>query len=366
MKKTQLILIFSLLAASIFMAGCGTLVNPSSWPGVSVEGETVYVAYGNHVYALQLTNGTERWRFPEEAAKGKSFYSTPVFDGDGNVYFGSYSQNATNGNDIYKVEQQNGNELWQFDQANNRYIASPLVVEGEIYAPNADSAIYKLTAEGDWLEDWVFNGEEPLWAQPEWEDGRLYVSGMDHHVYALDAESGEVIWISDDVQSAIASPPLVGEGDVLYVGTFGSEILAIDKAYGEIQWRAEMDDWVWATPALMDGNLYVGDQSGTFLVLDAETGDELWRLEADGGILGTALVLDGKVYFGTETGKIYRVDSGGDTGWDFAIIHTVAGKVYGPLAAGGDRILVGVVGGDAILVAIDLDGSEKWDFSPEN
>lgn len=365
MKKNQLIIIFSLLIASVFLGGCGTLIAPSSWPGVAVDGDTVYLANGSHVYALQLSNGSERWRFPNEADNNQTFYAAPVFDGEGNIYFGSYSQNSSNGNDIYKLNQQNGNEIWHFDSATNRYIASQLVIDGAVYAPNADSTIYKLTSDGTWLEDWSFHAEEPLWAQPQWEDGTLYVSSMDHHIYAVDAESGEVVWMTDDLGSAITSPPLIGEAD-LYVGTFGSEIVAIEKSSGVVNWRAPMADWVWATPAWMDGNLYVGDQSGSFVVLDATNGEELWMLQADGAIVSEALVYEGNIYFGTESGKIYRVTVSESGEWDYAIIHTVQGEAYSPLVGAGDVILIGVISEDTILVVIDLDGNEKWDFSLEN
>ncbi|MDH3943215.1 MAG: PQQ-binding-like beta-propeller repeat protein [Anaerolineae bacterium] len=366
MKKIRYPTIFSLLALSLFLGGCGTLINPSSWPGLAVEGESVYIAYGSHVYALQLSNGAEQWRFPEEAENSLSFYSAPVLDGDGSLYFGSYSQSASNGNNIYKVDQKNGNETWHFDGASNRYIASALVVDGALYAPNADSILYKLSTDGQWLEDWSFQGEEPLWAQPQIDEGVLYLTGMDHHVYAIEESSGEVIWITEDLSSAIASTPLIGDDGNIYIGTFGSQVLAIDKDTGTTQWTAEMDDWVWGTPAILDGNLYIGDQSGTFMVLDSESGEQLWSLQADGGIIGTPLVIDERVYFGTEAGKIYRIETTESGDWDFSIIHTVEGKVYSPLVLAGDILLIGVVEGESILVVIDMDGNEKWDFSPEN
>ena len=41
----------------------------NSWPGVMIdaEQETIYVAYNTFIYALNLSNGSEKWRYPAKA-----------------------------------------------------------------------------------------------------------------------------------------------------------------------------------------------------------------------------------------------------------------------------------------------------------
>jgi outer membrane protein assembly factor BamB len=366
MKKYSLLLVFSLLALSFVLSGCGVLINPSSWPGISVYEDTVFVAYEGHVYALQVNNGIERWRFPAEADSSISFYAAPVVTEDGQLLVGSYSGSGNNGNNLYSLDPDRGNENWHFDGASNRYIGSPLASAEGIFAPNADNTLYKLNADGVLFSNWSFQADEPLWSQPVLEGDRLYISSMDHHLYAIGEESGRIQWISEDLGSAVASPPIVGANGNLYVGTFGSQIASINPANGQVLWATDTEDWVWSSPTEADGKLYAGDQSGTFLILDSSSGDELWRMEADGAILGSPLIIDEKVYFASEAGSVYLVEPQGENDWDYEVIKHIEGRLLGPLVAAGDLILIGVVEADSIVVAIDQNGDQEWAFTPDN
>ena len=39
----------------------------SGWAGITTDEDTAYLAFSSHIVAVNLTNGTERWRFPKEA-----------------------------------------------------------------------------------------------------------------------------------------------------------------------------------------------------------------------------------------------------------------------------------------------------------
>ena len=54
--------------STLLLAGCsGAAMTPSSWPGVSADSTTAYVASNQAVYAVDLATGAERWRFPATA-----------------------------------------------------------------------------------------------------------------------------------------------------------------------------------------------------------------------------------------------------------------------------------------------------------
>lgn len=366
MKKYLKLILFGLLALSILLTGCGVLIEPSSWPGISAYEDTVYVAYGGQVYALQLNSGNNLWRFPDEADSNIYFYAAPVLTSDGQLIVGSYSRGGTNSNNLYSLDSKNGNQEWIFDEANNRYIGSPFANEEAIFAPNANNQLYKLDLDGNLISGWSFEANDPLWAQPVSNGDILFLASMDHHVYAFNSESGRLQWPPLDLGSAIASPPTLGENGTLYVGTFGSQIVAIDSRNGKIIWKLDTEDWVWSSPTEADGKLYVGDQSSTFLIIDASSGIELWRMTADGAIIGSPLIVGENIYFATESGSVYMLEADGENDWDFKIIKQLEGRILGPLVLAGEFILIGVVDADAILVAIDYNGNQEWVFSPEN
>lgn len=365
MKKNTLILIFSMFALSL-LSSCGVLIEPSSWPGISTNEDTAFVAYEGHVYALQLSNGIERWRFPDEADSNINFYAAPVLTDDNQLLVGSYSSGANNNNFLYSLDPGQGNEIWKFEDASNRYIGSVFASTKAIFAPNADNTLYKLDLNGVPIRNWSFQADEPLWAAPVLEDGNIFLASMDHRLYAIGEESGRIQWVTKDLGSAIASPPIVGENGNLYVGTFGNQIMSINSTNGKVLWATDMEDWVWSRPAEADGKLFAGDQSGTFIILDSSSGIELWRMTADGAILGSPLIIGDKIYFASEAGSIYLVETNGNNDWKYNVIKSIEGRLLGPLVTAGDLILIGVVEGEAIVVAIDLDGNQQWAFEPNN
>ena len=66
-SKKLIVLLFVLMA--VVLSGCtGGAGITTSWPGVTIdsERELAYIANGQHVYAVSLANGVEKWRFPAE------------------------------------------------------------------------------------------------------------------------------------------------------------------------------------------------------------------------------------------------------------------------------------------------------------
>jgi eukaryotic-like serine/threonine-protein kinase len=110
------------------------------------------------------------------------------------------------------------------------------------------------------------------------------------------------LW-SVNVGSAIAGTPLL-DGETLYVGTFGNELLAINTQSHEITNRFSTTDWVWATPVLQDGVLYFGDLDGYIYALDIATWQQKWKVrdeEHKGAIRGKLAVVDGLILAGLDS-----------------------------------------------------------------
>ncbi len=61
----------------------------------------------------------------------------------------------------------------------------------------------------------------------------IYIPSMDHHLYAIDAQSGNIKWTSDALGGSLVGTPALSPEGVLYVGTFGSQLVAIDSNNGK-------------------------------------------------------------------------------------------------------------------------------------
>ena len=65
---------------------------------------------------------------------------------------------------------------------------------------------------------------------------------------------------------------------------------------GELLWRYELGSAVWSAPTVADGVIYFGTRGNQVYALDAESGAVLWRFLTDGSINESPAVKDGVVY----------------------------------------------------------------------
>jgi outer membrane protein assembly factor BamB len=361
MKSKRLVLSILILLTANFLTACvGGAGIASSWPGISADEDTAYLAFNNHVYAIALDNGAEKWRFPSESNNRITLYADPVLSPDGQLIVGGYN------NVLYSLNPDSGQMNWEFGEAGNKYLASPLAVEQGIFAPNADNNLYALELDGS--RRWEFNTQGEIWARPVSDPDCecIYLTSMDHRVYALNPSNGELRWQSEELGGAIVGSPTLSEDGVLYVGTFGREIIALDTADGRVIWRSPTAGWVWGGPTLDGDRLYVGDLDGNFYALNASDGQAIWNLtpdQLDGSIAGSPLIIDGTIYFSSESGSLFALDSSGNTLWSQAI----GGRLLGSPVPAGDLLLVAPNVADQLLVAVAQDsGAQRWTFTPEN
>ena len=361
MKKRKFpLLILGMIFASLLLSACtGGAGITTSWPGLYMDpqSETVFVAQGTHVYAVNLTNGTEKWRFPAEANNKLSFYAPPTLTADGQLIAGAYNNN------LYSINPQTGQQNWVFDQAKDKYIGSAHAAGEMIYAPNNNNKIYALDSNGSL--SWEYKTEHAIWAQPLTDGERLYVASMDHRLYALDPASGSLIWESEDLGGAVVKSFAFDTLDVLYVGTLGEDLVAVSSKNGEILWQTALNGWVWSLAVPAEGTLFLGDQEGFVYAIDAATGAIIWNVRPDTGagraILSTPVLAGESLYFASEAGILYAVDAAtGNPGWN----KTIGGKIYSDLKLVGETILLAPNEFDSILVAVDLQGNNRWSFTP--
>jgi polyvinyl alcohol dehydrogenase (cytochrome) len=137
-------------------------------------------------------------------------------------------------------------------------------------------------------------------SQPAIYGGRVYVSGNDGSVYALDAATGCTFWATA-TPKPVRSGMLVGKSGSVYAVFFGDadgSIYALDANSGQFLWRTQADSHpaatITGTPSYLNGRLYIPVSSGeeqsrrrpgyeccTFrgsvVAMDAASGKILWQ-----------------------------------------------------------------------------------------
>ncbi|MFJ8199965.1 PQQ-binding-like beta-propeller repeat protein [Streptomyces sp. NPDC096152] len=161
-----------------FEAPAVFLCPPAFAPGPAVTGGGVYLAdYLGTVYALDATDGRDRWRIATESRAGID----PVLVAAGHVHVGS-------GKGLYTLDAVTGTPKWRF-QAGGEIVGSPAVAEGRIHFGSTDHLLYTLKADDGRLRWKLATGGE-ITGSPVVRDGVVYACSKDRCVYALDAEKG--------------------------------------------------------------------------------------------------------------------------------------------------------------------------------
>ncbi len=349
--KKYIALIGLLLGLAMILGGCATGLTASSWPGVTADANNAYLAGGSYVYAVNLQTGAQVWRFPEKASVANPFFATPVLTSDGQLIVGGFDKK------LYSLNPQTGQSTWQFTEAHDRWIGGALVADGIIYAPNADYKLYALNLQGQL--QWSFEADQAIWGTPVSDGTNVYFGTLGRRVYAVNAQTGKQAWVQK-VDGAVLGQPALGTDHMLYVGSYGGTVYAMNTADGATRWSAAASSWIWSGPVLDGSDLYFGDAKGSFYAHPLTSTGQPWNQQLNGAVVGSPLVSADSIIVGTEAGNVYFMDR---TGQSVRSV-TVNGKVYSTPVAAGSLVLVAPTAGDAILVALDQNGTIKWSFIP--
>jgi alcohol dehydrogenase (cytochrome c) len=143
---------------------------------------------------------------------------------------------------------------------------------------------------------WIFQTEvrESLETTPIVVNGVMYVTTSFNHVYALDARTGEELWHFKHKMGPITvfccGPNNRGAavyGNLLYMATLDSKLLALDTKTGALVWESQIADPELGysetmAPTVANGKVLIGTNGGEYGIrgfvkaFDAKSGKLLW------------------------------------------------------------------------------------------
>ncbi len=360
LKNKRILIILILALAALTLSSCvggSRRVTASGWSGSLVDGDTVYFSNGPFAYAINADTGGLKWQFPAEQERGLDFYATPVLADEGEQLLVPGYNNI-----LYSVDPASGIEKWAFAQAGNRYIASPLVTEDGIFAPNSDNTVYALDFNG--VLQWTYTTDDPLWASPIWSEncGCIYQVSMDRTLHAIDPDTGKSVWQSVDLGGPVVSKPAVSEDGLIVISTFNNEVVALDEESHEIVWRFPTQNWAWASPVVDGEQVYVSDISGNFYALELATGQPAWQVQPGGGIFTAPLVKDDLIYISTDASSLVVLSREGVIQRN----QPIDGKLYASPVAAGEKVILTPTDAEFFVIALSDSGVQIWGYPPPN
>lgn len=373
-------IIFLLILAPLLLAACAGQAQTQNWPGMTAEGDKVFVAYGPGVLAYDTATQSVDWTYPSSEERSQLQFDAAPSILDGRVVFGDYGQATSLINprqivSVYGVSEPPGSpsDWTNSDLAHDKIIA-PLLQEGDhAFFATGDSNVFAIDATtGQPLWPEPFAAANPIWGPMAYADGNLYVAGMDGNIYAIDAEAGTG---NGRWQTESSFPGgLTLEGDMLYVGGLDNFLHAFDrtKPDSEEVWLFTAEAGIWGAPIVVDGQVVFGDMNGNVYALEASSGNLLWQASAPGPIVTSAVVSEGVIYIASEGDPDNREQQwfltafnleDGTQVWQ----QTPVAGIYTTPVIIGDSV-IGVLFGDTdeLLIAYDkTSGTKQWGYTPE-
>lgn len=245
---------------------------------------------------------------------------------------------------------------------------------------------------------WVYETAKPRGAEatPLVVDGVMYVSSAWSVVYALDAKTGEELWVYDPEVSGedavkgccdVVNRGVAVHNGKVFIGVFDGRLEALDAATGEVIWSEVTVDQtkpytITGAPRVFKDMVIIGNAGGELGVrgyvtaYNVETGELVWRFytvpnpnkEPDGAASDAILAKLANETWGDDGAWV--TDGGGGTAWDSIVYDTV-----------NDQILIGVGNGSpwnpdirdpnsdgdnlflSSILAVDADtGEYRWHY----
>ena len=252
------------------------------------KGSVYFGSEDSHLYALDATTGELLWRV---AAGGfGDFESSPPTVKDGVVYIN------TKRSILQAFEAATGETMWRSSRGTGMAVANGIVYAGLSGSSGAtDAKLVALDTSARKLL-WSYETGDGVPNSVIVADGIVYAGLHDNDLNALTAlkaTNGELLWKFETADQKHSAPTVTS--GVVYIGSADHHLYALDAATGELRWRYETQGPV-QSPTVADGVVYFGSSDHHLYVLDAVTGELLWRYETQDSVLPPT-VAEGVVYF---------------------------------------------------------------------
>lgn len=205
----------------------------------------LYISASDGLHALDAENGDEIWFYPTELPLGHS----PTYL-DGVVYVGGMDRK------IHAIDAQTGASLWTYT-AEAGFHTNPLVVDDKLYAGNRDGYFYAIYTQGTRTGElaWRYQTQGPILYSAAYKDGVVFFASNDMHAYALEAQTGNLVWQSEELtgNGFHSFWPVVYNNFVVFSGSWNYRLIG-PGPNGDIN-RLERPD---VYPPIAESGDYIG------------------------------------------------------------------------------------------------------------
>lgn len=297
----------------------------------AIVGDFVYVpCLSGELVCLEKATGKRVWAYKSvEVVPANSFApgfkSSPTVTDD-SIYLGDEE------GVFHAIDRETGKGKWKFTTGGEIY-SSAAVTEGQILFGSYDNNLYCLNLDG--TEAWKFATQGYVHCAPAVAQGTTFIAGCDEHLRMIDVQSGKEVGELKLESYLIASPTVID--DILYVGTYRSEVVAVDWKSKKIIWQYQGGDGEYrSSTAVTEDLVIVGGRDKLVHAVQRKTGKKVWTFATKSKVDSSPVVVGDRVFVGSNDGNLYELSlKDGKERWKFN-----AGKPISASPAIGEGVLV--------------------------
>jgi len=250
-----------------------------------------------HVYAFERLTGAVRWKYRVE---WRGLASDIVRSGD-HIYA------VTLDDELVCLDIASGVAKWSFRSGAPPkplyWTSSPAVIGDRAYFGGLDGMAYAVNAQSGKLV-WKSNLGARVSTSVASHGGDIYVGTANRHLYRLDADSGKVL--ADLAVDAEARWRLIVTSDSLLAFLGPQTLASFDLSLKEARWSAKASpNWTSARPYVWRDEVLAGD-GAELVAFRASDGTRVWSHQLPGTIRGIG-VTDDVLYVGTLKGPVFAL-----------------------------------------------------------
>ncbi len=312
-------------------------LNGRIYSSPTIFNNTAYIGSSdNNLYAIDIKKGSVKWKYKSNGA----IHSTPAVN-DRLVFFMSFDGN------FYAVDRKTGKKIWSFKTEGEKQFSA--------------KGLFGHNEEIEYSDPWDFYLSSPVI-----EDDIVYFGSGDNNIYALNVNSGELIW-KYKTKNVVHSSPAISNG-IVYCGSFDSKLHALDAKTGKLIWSFQAGNeenhyftcGIQSSPSVLNNVVYFGSRDTHVYALNAVTGNLIWKQKFGGSWMpSSTAVTENRVYVGSSDAKLcFSLNK--ETGEIIDSLRTGSFTFSSPVVSG-NTVFVGVFNG--LLMAFDKNnGKAKWSF----
>ena len=254
----------------------------------ALDRDVVVQADDGVLYRIDGANGQARWRttigkptprvgIGDTSSRYENRASAVTVDGD-RLFVGTHDGR------ILSLAARSGTEVWSFTTG-DAVVATPIVARGKVYCGSFDGFVYALDRKSGALA-WKHDTGGAVTSDVVVSGDRVLAGSRSYDFEALDADSGRPIWTRYFWFSWVESPATM-HGSTAYVGSSdAAKVFAIDRDSGRVLWSADAGGSAWGRPAVAGDVVYQGvagvthyiaAHAGSVVAFDRSSGRALWH-----------------------------------------------------------------------------------------